>query len=139
MTGPHVTGRFGPEMRGEYSHTPRTPLQGSTTGVDCRRATYCGCTRAPTGGSATVGSRKARESSLGRQDGHGTGAASRFAAAVQRGAGGVVLPGRRPPGHRPLLVGRGRLHARLQPPPRAGAGGRRPGLEGSPNLVTRML
>src|SRR5215213_101679 len=105
MNGPCGSGRTGPTIACEPAETPRTTLQRSATGVDCRRATYCGCTRAGPSESATVGSRKAPQSSLGRQDGHGTGAACGFAAAVQRGPGGVVLPGRPPPGDRPLLVG----------------------------------
>ena len=46
---------------------------------------------------------------------------------------------RRPPGDRPLLLSRRRLHPCLQPPPRLVLVDAALGLEGSPNLVARML
>jgi hypothetical protein len=127
MIGPGLSRRAGGGNPPECPDGPGTALQGSATGVDCRSATYGTWSTAGPGGSATVGSRKA-PGGLARNDGDGdgTGAACGFAAAVQRGAGGVVLPQRRPPGGRPLLLGHRRLRPCLQPPPRPGAGRRQP-------------
>src|SRR5687767_4544912 len=84
MTAATGSGRSGRELPGERASTPPTTLQRSATDVDCRRPTYCGCSRGTTRGSATVGSRKGWQSPLGRQDGHGTGAARGCPASAPR-------------------------------------------------------
>jgi hypothetical protein len=91
-----------------------------------RRARYGGCSRRLRDGWATVGSRNSHEGSLNTTGRSWHGCCLRIPAAIQRAAGVVVLARRGPSGGRPLLVGRGRLHALLQPPPRPDAGRRHP-------------
>jgi hypothetical protein len=120
---PPRSGRTG---RGNFGRTLQEASKlrpGIRNSVDCRRAAYCCCSRSATRRSAIVGSRRfARaRSEVGRS---WRGCCLRIRSRCSTTHWRRCSPGGRPSGGRPLLFGQGRLHPRLQPLSRSGAGRR---------------